>query len=139
MAYCEMADLESLLPTGELVELTSESGDLPDEAVVAEAIAQAGAVIDSYCGTRYVVPLSPVPDLVKALCIDLAIYQLYSRRDQMPEVRRRKYEAALKILTDLSKGLATLGEAEAASAQSADVAEISSATKIFSREQMSGW
>ncbi len=140
MAYCTQADLAALIPTAELVELTTDSGSQPDAAVIAEAIAKAGAVIDAYCGGRYAVPLAPVPDIVKTLCVDLAIYHLYSRRDQMPEIRRQKYEDAMSYLKDIAKGVATLGAAEAAAAVSgAGLADLSSQARVFDRDKLSGW
>ena len=53
MAYCTQSDIEKLIPTQELAELTTESGSTPDAAVVTEAIAKADAEIDSYLGVDY--------------------------------------------------------------------------------------
>ena len=52
------SDIEKLIPTQELAELTTESGSTPDAAVITEAIAKADAEIDSYLGVIYTVPLS---------------------------------------------------------------------------------
>ena len=57
MAYCTLEDLRNLIPEGELAQLTGETGEMADEAVVAAAIAQADAQIDAYIGGRYAVPL----------------------------------------------------------------------------------
>ena len=45
MAYCSQDDLLKMIPLAELAELTAESGDDPEAAVVAEAIAKAGGEI----------------------------------------------------------------------------------------------
>lgn len=139
MAYCTQADIEKLIPEQELAELTAESGDTPDADVVAEGIAKADAEIDAYCGARYTVPFASVPAIVKSLSVDIAIYHLYSRRSVAPEVRRQKYEDAVKFLRDVSAGKATLGDSEAEATVSEDVAEISSSTRVFSRTNMEGW
>lgn len=61
MAYCAQSDIEKLIPVLELAELTTESGNTPDAAVITEAIAKADAEIDGYLGVMYAVPLSVPP------------------------------------------------------------------------------
>jgi len=73
MAYCSQTDIQKLIPTQELAELTTESGSTPDAAVVSEAIAKADAEIDSYLGIIYAVPLSVPPARIKALSEDISI------------------------------------------------------------------
>jgi len=104
MAYCTESDLLTLIPQKELAELTADSGDTPDSQVVAEAINLADAEIDAYLGSRYTLPLSPVPDQVKGLSMDMTLYHLYSRRSVAPTVRRQKYETALSFLKQVAAG-----------------------------------
>lgn len=121
MAYSTVDDIVKLIPESTLVELTDDgaTGSV-DEAVAAEAISQADAEIDSYCGGRYGVPLSPAPELVRKLSADIAIYHLYSRRvAQMPEARRDRYRDAVRLLESIARGTVTLG----AAASAADVTE----------------
>ncbi len=139
MGYCDQDDIEKLLPAQELAELTAESGDDPEVDVVAEAIAKAGAEIDGYCGVRYAVPFDPVPEVVRSLAADMAIHHLFSRRDQMPEIRRQKYEDAVKLLRDVAKGLASLGPLEEAAGKGSAVADLSSQPRVFARNKMMGW
>jgi phage gp36-like protein len=80
-----------LIPTQELAELTTESGEVPDTAVISECIALTDAEIDSYLTMRYALLLATTPARVKALSQDMAIYHLYSRRGIMPEIRKDKY------------------------------------------------
>ena len=56
MAYCNQVDIEKLIPTQELAELTTESGSVVAATVVTECIAKADAEIDSYLGVKYTVP-----------------------------------------------------------------------------------
>ncbi len=135
MAYSTQADLENLIPTAELVQLTAESGAEPDAAVVASAISQADAEIDSYLGMRYRVPLEPAPTLVTALSADLAIYHLYSRRSVVPQVRRLKYEAAVAFLKQVAAGQASV-EGLASEPQ---VEEISGPVRVFGRNDLAEW
>ena len=105
MAYSTQDDLLTMIPQVELAALTAESGEVPDGQVVAEAISRADAEIDAACGLRYTVPFSPVPERVKSLSGDLAIYHLYSRRGVAPAVWRQKYLDALAFLKQVAGGL----------------------------------
>jgi hypothetical protein len=44
MAYCTQDDLAKLIPPSDLIDLTVESGDTPDAAVIVDAIAAADAL-----------------------------------------------------------------------------------------------
>ncbi len=140
MAYSVLEDLLKMIPEEELAQITTESGDDPDPAIVAEAISQADAEIDSYLGRRYQVPLSPVPPRVKALSVDLAIYHLYSRRSVAPPVRRQNYEAAVAFLKQVAAGQAVVevsgGEPPGVNR---DVGELTSATRVFRRDTLGEW
>jgi phage gp36-like protein len=140
MGYCTQSDLLSLIPVKELAELTTDSGDTPDSQVVAEAIDRADAEIDAYLGSRYTLPLNPVPDQVKGLSMDMALYHLYSRRSLAPPVRRQKYEAALSLLQLIAAGEAIVEGASELLTESSQVeSEFSSATRIFSRTTQENW
>jgi len=140
MAYCTENDLLSLIPQQELAELTTDSGDIPDSQVVTEAIDRADAEIDAYLGSRYALPLEPVPDQVMGLSMDMALYHLYSRRSVAPPVRRQKYEAALSFLKQIAAGEAVVAGANELLTENAQVgSEFSSATRIFSRTTQENW
>jgi phage gp36-like protein len=136
MAYCTQSDLITMIPLQELAELTADSGDTPDSQVVDEAIHRADAEIDAYLGMRHTLPLSPLPDQVKGLSIDMALYHLYSRRSVAPTVRRQKYEAAVAFLKLVAAGEAVLEDAGDASSSGDQIlvgSEFASATRIFTR------
>jgi phage gp36-like protein len=136
MAYCTQSDLITMIPLQELAELTADSGDTPDSQVVDEAIHRADAEIDAYLGMRHTLPLSPLPDQVKGLSIDMALYHLYSRRSVAPTVRRQKYEAAVAFLKLVAAGEAILedaGDAPSSGDQVLVGSEFASATRVFTR------
>ena len=140
MAHCTENDLLTLIPQKELAELTAESGDTPDSQIVTEAVNRADAEIDAYLGSRYALPLTPVPDQVKGLSIDMALYHLYSRRSVAPQVRRQKYEAAVSFLKQVAAGEAVLEGASELLTETAQVeSEFSSATRVFSRNTQGNW
>jgi len=137
MAYCTQSDLITMIPVKELAELTADSGDTPDGEVVDEAIHRADAEIDAYLGMRHTLPLSPLPDQVKGLSIDMALYHLYSRRSVAPTVRRQKYEAAVAFLKLVAAGEAVLedaGDAPSSGEQVLVGSEFSSAIRVFTRD-----
>jgi len=140
MAYSTQEDLLAMITQGELAALTAESGEVPDSQVVSEAIKRADGEIDAACGLRYAVPFSPVPERVKTLSVDLAIYHLYSRRAVAPEVWRQKHQDALAFLKQVAAGQATLaGSSGEPPGADRGATELTSATRIFSRDSLGEW
>ena len=135
MAYCSQTDIQKLIPTQELAELTTESGSTPDAAVVSEAIAKADAEIDSYLGIIYAVPLSVPPARIKALSEDISIYYLYMRRSAIPEPRQKAYDDAIAFLRLLAVGKVSLP----AVSVSTQGVQIESAAPVFNRDNMTSW
>jgi phage gp36-like protein len=140
MAYSTQDDLLTMISQAELAALSAETGDEPDTQVVEEAIARADAEIDAACGLRYTVPFFPVPERIKSLSADLALYHLFSRRSAAPEIWRQKYQDGLAFLQLVAGGQATLagsgGEPPAAERQSPDFI---SANRLFSRDTLGEW
>jgi len=140
MAYCSEDDLLKMIPEAELVDLTVESGEVPDSLVIAAAINKAAAEIDSYLGVKYVVPVAPTPDQVKALAADLAIYHLYSRRNLVPPVRQQKYEAAVAFLKQVAAGQAVImGPGGEVATVAKEVTDAASAVRCFTRDTLTDW
>lgn len=110
MAYCIQADVQEQLDEERLIQLTDDEGaGVVNADRVDRAIADADAEIDSYLSKRYTVPLSPVPVLVRMLSVDLAVWNLYSRKGVEDPVRKERYQARVKLLQALGEGKATLG------------------------------
>lgn len=141
MSYCAQADILEQISDGTLIELTDDggSGEI-DSSVVTRAIADADAEIDGYCGTRYSLPFSPVPGMIRKISVDLAIYHLYSRRDDsIPEMRQKRYDNAVRLLRDVSKGTITLGADAPAQTNTGHTADIDYNDRIFTRDKMTGF
>ena len=112
MAYSAQSDITEQISESDLIELADDTGvGAVDASVVARAIADADGEIDSYCGSRYAVPFSPVPVMIRKLAVDIAVYNLYTRRAvlKLPEERQKRYENAVRFLRDLAKGIISLG------------------------------
>lgn len=143
MPYSTVDDIKKMLPEELIVQLTDdEATGAINQARADEAIAQADAEIDSYCGERYGVPLSPVPEIVRKLSVDIAIYNLYSRLvKDMPEVRAERYRSAIRQLEAIAKGNISLGVDSEPKASKSGRAETNKAEdeNVFSREKLKGF
>jgi len=142
MPYSTLDDLKKLIPEEILVQLTDdeETGSV-NQARIDEAIAQADAEINAYCSPRYEVPFSPAPELVRKLSVDIAIYNLYSRRaEEIPATRSERYKNAIRQLEGIAKGIVSLGvdpATEAAATQGGPEATTSKDDRVFSRGRAS--
>lgn len=108
MAYCTLSDIEHEVSTDVLIELT-DGGTTIDETVIGTAIARADAIIDSYLGLVCPVPLSSAPADVVELSVDIAVYTLFSRKENVPKFRIARYDDAMKRLREISEGKAVIG------------------------------
>lgn len=135
MAYCTQADLLEQIPEDELLQLTddADTGSI-DTSVVDRAIADADALIDSYCGTKHDVPFSPVPVMVRKLSVDITVYNLFARRRGAPEDRKERYDDAVRFLRDISRGIGSLGgDAPAGDDDAGPEATTKKSDRVFSR------
>jgi len=143
MPYSTLDDIKKLIPEAVLIQLTDDEGlGSVNQARIDEAIKQADAEINSYCGSRYTVPFTAVPDLVRKLSVDIAIYNIYSRHmEVMPETRAERFKSAIRHLEAVAKGLVSLGINPSPSASSDGRAETNKETdgNVFSREKLEGF
>lgn len=143
MAYSTLTDIKNLIPEETIIQLTDDEnlGEV-NQTRVDEAIAQADAEIDSYCASKYSVPFTTVPAIVKKCSVDIAIYNLYSRKvEEIPETRASRYKNAIRQLEGISKGLISIGVDPAPAASSEGVAETNKTNddRVFTREKMEGF
>lgn len=113
MAYCTLSDIEKCLDPNVLVYVTDDAGSgVVDEDKVTEAIAKAGAEVESYCRASYTVPFDPVPDLIRSLTCDIAVYNLFARRgfrENTADVAvQERHKNAAALLRDIARGLASV-------------------------------
>ena len=141
MAYCTQADILKQISEEELIDLTDDThAGSVNADVVTEAIEKADAMIDAYCQGRYTIPLSPVPTIIRALSVDLALYYLFARRaDAMPEERRDGYKNAESFLKALSAGKVQIGAATPVRDDTPGSVEMDGNTRLFTRTKMEGF
>ena len=139
MAYIVQSDLLAQVSNAQLIQLTDDAktGSV-DADKVTKAISDAEAEIDGYVATKHSVPIaSPIPALVKKLAIDIAVYNLYRRRQRAPEDVRTAYEDAVKKLEGIAKGLITLGvDPPPAESSKATAGEIIGPARVFDRDKL---
>lgn len=143
MPYCTLTDIEKLLPTETIIQLTDDENlEAVNQSRVDEAIAGADAEIDSYCGSKYSVPFATVPDIVKKISVDISIYNLYSRRlEEMPETRSDRYKNAIRQLEGIAKGIISIGEdpEPAAPTQGGVETNKTESDRVFTRDSLNGF
>jgi phage gp36-like protein len=114
VAYSTQADLENAAGGADrLAELTdldgSGSGEV-DEEVLASAIADADALIDTYVGRNRAVPLqAPIPRMITRVSADEAVFVLRLRRQMVGDFERERHADNLGWLEQVAKGFVTLG------------------------------
>lgn len=141
MAYCTLDDITKHLPESDIIELTDDAGaGAVDQKAVDEAIGSAGALIDGYLARRYVLPIASTPPLILPLAVDLTIYNLFGRRrGVMPEEVQTRRDEAVKVLKDLSTGVAQLPGVAVASAAQQDAARHTAADRVFDAAGFTGY
>jgi len=135
MAYCTKTDILEQLEEDVLIQLTDdEDAGIVDDDKVTRAIVDADAEIDSYCGTKYDVPFTTAPAMIRKMSVDITIYNLYARRRGAPEDRKERYDDAISFLKDISKGIASLGgDGPSADDDSGPEATTVKSDRVFSR------
>jgi len=115
MAYSTLTDIKKQIDEDTLIRLTDdEDAGSVDTDITDEAIAYADADIDARLTGKYTLPLSPVPVKIRQCSVDIAIYNLYSRRETPPENRDLRYKNALAFLEDVRTGAIDLGVSDPA-------------------------
>ena len=140
MAYCAQSDILEQISETELIHLTDDAdAGVVDESVLERAIADADAEIDGYCGDRYSVPFTDVPDMIRKLSVDIAVYNLFSRRQGAPEGRKQRYDDAIRFLERVADGKASVPGVTGTTESASDRVSLSSATRVFSRDNLEGF
>lgn len=105
--------------TDDMLRIAAAGGDLsgftPEEREaiaramekVGRALGDARNTIDSYIAGRYVLPLSPIPQILTRIACELARYYLYD--DQLTDTVKQRYDANIKFLSGVASGDLKLG------------------------------
>lgn len=97
--------------TIEITNLEDPTATTVNATVMTRGLTRASSLIDSYLSGRYALPLSTTPEVLTTLCLDIARYQM--GHNALEDDVRQRYEDALKMLSDIAKGILSLGLAPA--------------------------
>lgn len=103
--YADAAEFEEEIGTDETVQLTNldnPSATTVNTSRLEKALTAASGEINSYLATRYSIPISPFPQILKTYCIDIAWYRL--AQNNAPEQYATRYSNAIARLKDIEKG-----------------------------------
>jgi phage gp36-like protein len=142
MTYAVQQDLVDRFGDAELKQLTDRvNGTTIDATVVAAALADAGAEIDSYLVQRYALPLSATPDVLKRVACEIARYRLYANQSgAASETVRNNYKDAVAWLRDVAAGRANLDpNASAAVPASTGGPQYKAQDRVFSAKTLNDY
>ncbi len=116
MAYCTQADVQNAIGGEERLRQASDwaRGNAIGAANVADAIAEADGLIDSYAKKVHAVPFNPVPEQIKRTSANLAKLILKRRRGMLSADDARELEMIAGPdgwLVQLSQGKVVTGAA----------------------------
>jgi phage gp36-like protein len=142
MAYSVQADVERRVGgLAKLVQLTAApGGTVVDANVLASAIAEADALIDSYAHKRHKTPFSPIPPSITTRSARIAARVLRQWKFSVLSSDADDETIDLKWLEDLAKGLVDPGVEPSPEPSSlvVDHAGERESTKDVSREKLKG-
>ena len=109
--YADLDDLKARLSEDKLIDLASETEELDAAAlaVIDQCITDADSEIDSYLRQSYTLPLSETPNLINQLSCEIAIVNLYKKRDVFSDDTKDRYAWCKDKLKGLAAGSVDLG------------------------------
>lgn len=139
MTYATLDDLIARAGELELRQIADRDRDgVIDAGVIAEALAHADNLVNGYVATKYTLPFSVVPDLVRTWAIDIARHRLH--HDGPPEWVVTDYDNAIVALKDVAKGTITLPVSNGDTpSQSSGTTMFSAPNEVFSEHALRGW
>ena len=155
--YATIDDIKAALNPDVLLRLVDDEregltavGELraKQQARITKALRDATAEADAYVGQRYRLPLATVPNILNKKVVDIASYNLFSRRGiqggTADETVSDCYDNAIKFLKDVALGRASLplpdeGGGSSGTASQAGAAKIEANPRLFTRKKMDGF
>ena len=140
--YGSIDELKRRIPESTLIQLTDDNGlGEVDESVIQELAAGVDELIDSHLRGRFSLPLSPVPGIIRAIALDLYIFEVYGRRPEfgIPDAVEKKRGAQMKVLVGIKNGdiqLGIAGSATPAAAAPANSIQVAPGNSVFTTESL---
>ncbi len=136
MPYATTDDMIARYGEQLLIELTDRADEplgVIDSVVINAAKDEASALIDSYVGRRYKLPVLPVPMVLRNICCTIAFYELH--RGRYSDETRTAYDDALRSLSNISSGAMVLDVAGKESISAGAQVAYSQSNRQFSRQK----
>ena len=143
MAYATLQDLIDRFGAEELIQRTDRTNLPPttiDATVVAAAIADAEALVDSYLAKAYRLPLAEVSPVLTRTTADVARYHLLGEVAAKDTPAARAYDQAIAWLRDVARGVVALVQpsTDAPPTQSGAAVRTSGPARVMSRDNLRG-
>jgi len=106
--YCTVAEMKD--EVSELKTLV-DAGKIT-EATVTSWITKGDTIINSYCASRYIVPFTTVPPLIKTLSEELATFFFFRDQDRAEEMRVNIWARVRELLEKIRDGEQRLIDAD---------------------------
>jgi phage gp36-like protein len=144
MSYATQTDITTLYGANALYVADHDRDGVADGDAVSRALNSAKGEIDTYLAARYALPLAEVPEFLKQLTVDIALYRLALSADVATTEHRTRYEDALAHLRKIAEGRAALVFTPLPAVEGEVISEasgpqpivVSGPPRLFSREQM---
>ena len=136
--YCTADDILTTMSREDLITLTNADATTArdiDVEYLNKIIADSEKIIDGYIASRYSLPFTTVPPLIKRICKELTFCNLhtfgnYSDTDKASVIKKR-YDEAIAMLKDIAAGILLLGDNAQPQSGVEGSASFSSRTRIY--------
>lgn len=142
MAYTSREEIETAVGETLLASLTMTRDGSIDYDLVDEKITDAEAVVDGYLRSRFTVPITPVPTLIRKITKDIVVYYLYHKNyEEIPDGRKDQYANAISILKGIQGGTIHLESTPSIEAPLPTMVQANKSVddRFFSKETLSTW
>ena len=102
--YVQYKDLQTQFGEAEMLALCGDEDGNIDMPRLTEVINQASSEADSYLGKRYIVPVEPVPPVLRFIVGDMVRYRLTSAEALETSLIVQRYQQAIAWLIKVSQG-----------------------------------
>lgn len=139
--YATIADMQLLFEPKELEEVTDTEGlGAINIDKLNRAIVDASAEIDAYLIKTHELPINPVPSQLNRLTCDIARYNIWAAKPEIPAAVKTKYDSAIKFLKSVAAGQAGFVDGGNVSAPNNDITiQANIKPRQFTRDSMRGY
>ncbi|MEZ1436971.1 gp436 family protein [Pseudomonas sp. SAR267] len=143
MRYCNRLDIGNSIPELTLRQLSNDdpAAEQPNESVIEDGVRQAEELVDGYLRGRYVLPLDPVPTVLRDAVVYLTRHWLYQRRPEgiVPDAVKDSRKDTIKLLESIRDGVVTLGMPTGQAAPEPGEMRVRSRRKQFTDDMWKGY